>query len=102
VTKFQAIPRFPGSWRDLAIIVDHAVAAGAIEEEVRKAARPVLEDFAVFDIYEGEKIPAGKKSLALRLCLRSSEKTLAEEEISGVMEKVIARLQKQFGATLRA
>jgi phenylalanyl-tRNA synthetase beta chain len=102
VPKFQSIPRYPGSWRDLALVVDHAVTAGAIEEEVRKAAKPVLEDFTIFDVYEGEKIPASKKSLALRLRLRSAEKTLTEEDINAVMEKVIARLAKQFGATLRA
>jgi phenylalanyl-tRNA synthetase beta chain len=100
--QFQAIPRFPGTWRDLALVVDRSVAAGAIEEEVRKAAKPYLEDFTVFDVYEGEKIPAGKKSLALRVRLRSPENTLAEEEITGVMDKVVSRLEKQFGATLRA
>ena len=100
--KFQPIPRFPGSWRDLALLVDHATPAGAIEEEVRKAAKPWLEDFAIFDLYEGERIPAGKKSLALRLRLRSPEKTLTEEEITGVMDKVVGRLEKQFAAILRS
>lgn len=100
--KFQPIPRFPGTWRDLALLVDHAVAAGAIEDEVRKAAKPYLEDFTIFDVYEGDRIPAGKKSLALRVRLRSPEKTLNEEEISGVMEKVVSRLTRQFEAILRS
>ena len=71
-------------------------------EEVRKAARPFLEELTVFDLYEGERIPEGKKSLALRLRLRSPEKTLTEEEIGGTVEKIVARLAKQFGATLRS
>lgn len=100
--RFQAIPRFPGSWRDLAIVVDGGAPAGVILEEVRQVAGPLLEEVSIFDVYEGEKIPEGKKSLALRMRLRSPEGTLTEEAISGTVEKVVARLVKQFGATLRS
>ena len=100
--RFQAIARFPASWRDLAIVVDRDAAAGAISEEVRKAARPYLEELSVFDVYEGDRIPAGRKSLALRMRLRSAEGTLTEEEIGGTIEKIVGRLGERFGAELRS
>lgn len=102
VQKFRAIPRYPGAWRDLAIVVGRDVASGAILDEVRKAAKPYLEDLSVFDLYEGKHVAEGQKSLALRMRLRSPEKTLTEEEISGTVDKVVQKLAKQFGATLRS
>jgi phenylalanyl-tRNA synthetase beta chain len=94
-------PKFPGSWRDLALVMDAQVPAGEVLAVVGDAGRGLIEDVAVVDVYQGEHVAEGKKSLALRLRLRSPERTLTEDEIQGVVDDVVKKLGKQFGATLR-
>ena len=100
--RLRPTPRFPGSWRDLALVVDADVPAGALLATVRKGAGELHEDSAIFDVYQGEHVPVGKKSLALRVWLRSQERTLTEEEIQQTMDAVLQRLTKEHGATLRS
>jgi phenylalanyl-tRNA synthetase beta chain len=97
----KPVPRFPGSWRDLAIVIAADTPAGAVLEAVRTAGGALLEHAAVFDVYEGQHVAAGHKSLALRLWLRSIERTLTEEEIQAAVDKVMARLARDFRAHLR-
>lgn len=100
--SFQAIPRLPGSERDLAVLVDEGVPAARLIEIARSAARETLEEVLLLDVYRGEHVPAGKKSMALRMQLRSSEATLTEEQINEIVKKVLTRLEKDCGAVLRS
>ena len=99
--RFASIPRFPPSQRDLALVVDQDQKAGQLIEIAREAGQPLLEELTVVDCYQGDGVPPGKKSLALRFRLRSLDATLTEDAINGVMNKIIGELQSRCGATLR-
>ncbi len=101
VPLFQGLPRFPAVERDLAVIVDEAVPSERVAACIRAAGGELLVDLRLFDIYQGGQVPAGKKSLAYSLVLRSQERTLQEEEIAGVHSKVLGHLAKELGALLR-
>ncbi|HOR26482.1 MAG TPA: phenylalanine--tRNA ligase subunit beta [Candidatus Sumerlaeota bacterium] len=101
VVQFKPIPKFPGSLRDLALVVDEQLPAAEILSLIHEAGRPLVDEVQVFDLYSGSHVPAGKKSLALRLRLLSPEKTLTEQEITETIERIVRRLEQQFGATLR-
>ncbi len=100
--SFKNISRLPGSERDLAVIVDEAMPAEQLLSAARAAGKSMLEDLSLLDVYRGEHVEAGKKSLALRLHLRSTDATLTEEQISEVMARVLKRLEKDCGARLRS
>jgi phenylalanyl-tRNA synthetase beta chain len=68
---------------------------------VREAGGKLLREATVFDVYEGDQVPAGKRSLAVRLVMRSPERTLTDKDITGVRQKVLAALERELGATLR-
>jgi len=95
------LARFPSADRDIAIVLDDAVPAKAIEEEIRKAASGLLDDVWVFDLYRGKGIPSGKKSLAFGMKFRLAERTLTDEEVSQALDKIISALKVRFGAELR-
>ena len=88
--------------RDLAFVVDAGVAAGEMARLAAQADRALIADVAVFDIYEGDKVEAGKKSVALAVTLQPTEKTLTDAEIEAVAGKVVAEMGKRFGASLRS
>ncbi|SNR66111.1 phenylalanine--tRNA ligase subunit beta [Desulfurobacterium atlanticum] len=95
VAKFKKLPKFPPVTRDIAVLVDKDVFAKDVEKIIVKSAGKLLEKIKLFDIYEGENIPEGKKSLAFSLTFRSSEKTLSDEEVSRIIEKVVKNLEKE-------
>ena len=97
----KPLPKFPAVSRDIAVVVDESVGAGAMMDAIRAAARKTLEDVKLFDIYRGEKLGAGRKSVAYAITLRAPDRTLTDEEINGTMDKVLKAL-KAFGAELRA
>lgn len=99
---FRNIPRLPGSERDLAVVVNEDVAASRLLATARDAGKATIEDLTLLDVYRGEHVEAGKKSLALRVHLRSSEATLTEEEINEVITRILKRLEKECGAQLRS
>lgn len=101
LTTYSPLPKFPSVNRDIALIVDKDVMTGAIEKAIRKAGGDLVEDIKLFDIYTGSQIPEGKKNIAYSLILRSSEKTLTEQEAGVVMEKILKELKDQVGAVLR-
>ena len=101
-SAFRPIPRFPGSWRDLALLVDKTVEAASLLEIVRSAGGSLLEETNIFDLYEGKHVPEGKKSIALRMRLRSLEGTLTEDDITRTVEKIVKQLGKKAGASLRS
>jgi phenylalanyl-tRNA synthetase beta chain len=99
--SIRPIPRFPASQRDLAVVVERALPAGEIVAAAREAGGELVERIEVFDVYEGEHVEADKKSIALSLRLRSSERTLTEEEIKKAVDRVVACLAEKFSASLR-
>lgn len=87
--------------RDLALLIDKGVSFDDVVGAVAKAERKLLRDVTLFDVYEGEKIPGGKKSYAISIVLQDDEKTLNDRQIDAVMKKIIDSLTKNIGAELR-
>jgi phenylalanyl-tRNA synthetase beta chain len=99
--QYTAIPRFPSITRDIALVVDKATAAGDLEKIITEAGGSLLKEVNVFDLYEGEKMEEGKKSLAFSLKYFDPEKTLTDEDIAKAHSKVLAALEEKAGAVLR-
>ena len=99
--KYRALPRYPRVRRDVAFGVPLGTSAGTVLEVIRKSAGELLESVDVFDVYQGQNVPEGMKSIALALELMSREKTLTDAEIEAVMQRVIGEVEKECGATLR-
>lgn len=101
VLVYRELPRFPAVERDIAVVVEENVEAGAMLTSIRESAGELLQSVQVFDIFTGEKLGLGKKSVALALTYRHHEHTLTEEEITAVHSKVVEELSTRFGAELR-
>ena len=99
--NYRSIPAFPAVKRDLALIIDENVSYKTLEEIGFKYGSKLLKNITLFDVYEGDKIEKGKKSYALNFVLQHPEKTLTEEEINKVMNKLIAAYEREAGAKLR-
>ena len=99
--NFHPLPKFPPVERDLAVLVSQSVRAGQIIDEIRAAESGLIEAVELFDVYEGDAIEAGCKSLAFSIRLRSPEGTLTDSQADDVMSGLIARLGNIFGAKLR-
>jgi phenylalanyl-tRNA synthetase beta chain len=93
--------RFPPSDRDVAIVVDEATAHEPIEAAIREGAQPLLESVQLFDVYRGESIPQGRKSMAFSLRYRAADRTLSDEEVATTHARVEALLRARFGADVR-
>lgn len=102
VPKFQPLPQYQGSSRDLNFVLDDQVTWSSLEETVRGAAGPLLESVGFGGQYKGKQIPDGKKSYLITLMYRSPERTLTSDEVEAAQQSVIAMCQTQLGATLRA
>ena len=98
---FEDLTTYPPATQDLAFVIDADVPAARIVELVRTSGGKLVRQVSVFDVYEGEQVPEGRRSLAIRIVMRSPERTLIEKEIAGVREKVLAALQSELKATLR-
>ena len=99
--KYEGIAKFPSVVRDISLVMDKSLTAGEIEKIIRSESGAILESLELFDIYEGERIGADKKSMAYSITFRNKEKTLEESEISAVMDKILKGLQI-IGAVLRS
>lgn len=99
--KFEPISKFPSVTRDLAFVVKEDVKVADIIKSIKKNAK-VIRDVEVFDIYTGEHVEAGYKSIALSVVFQSNEKTLQDAEINEIHEKILATLEKELDAKLRA
>ncbi|MDO5394384.1 MAG: phenylalanine--tRNA ligase subunit beta [Bacteroidales bacterium] len=98
---FAELPKTQPVKRDLALLVDKSVTMADIENAVRDAERRLLRSVELFDVYEGDKLPAGKKSYAITMTIQDNEKTLNDKAIDAVMKKITANLGKKVGAELR-
>jgi phenylalanyl-tRNA synthetase beta chain len=98
----EALPRFPKVQRDLAIVVPSEILAADVAAALSEAAGGLVEDVALFDVYEGKPVPEGHKSLAFRIAYRDREATLTDARIETVHAAVLASAEKRFGARVRA
>ncbi|MFO8100560.1 MAG: hypothetical protein R6U37_00110 [Dehalococcoidia bacterium] len=96
---FQPIPRYPSTDRDLALVVDDDITTRKIQDII--SSFPQVSSATLFDVYQGKQIPPGKKSLAFALRYQSPERTLTDEEVDEVQRKILTRLEKEVGSTLR-
>ncbi len=98
---YHSISRYPATMQDLALVVDSAVPAEQVTMLIRRGAGDLLESLTLFDIYSGEQVGAGKRSLAYRLVFRAPDRTLSDEALGKVRAKVVRLLEREIGATLR-
>jgi len=101
VPAYNEISRFPPVRRDLAVIVDEDVGYQAIVDAVRRKQPAIVTDIGLFDVYRGTGIEKGKKSLAFRVLLQDTHKTLTDAEVECALLQLIQILQQQFDARLR-
>lgn len=102
VPGYRPLSRFPTVRRDLALVVDEKVTASALQGCLRRAAPGVVADVVLFDVYRGKGLDIGKKSLAFRILLQDTQKTLTDEEADAAMGALIAAAVQEYGASLRA
>ena len=98
---FTEVPKFPAVSRDLALLVDNAVEFAQIDQVARQTEKKLLKKVELFDVYEGDKLPAGKKSYAVNFILQDEEKTMGDKQIDAIMQKLINNLKNQLKAELR-
>jgi phenylalanyl-tRNA synthetase beta chain len=100
--QYEDVVTFPDVKQDLAFVVDEGVTAGELIAAAREAAGPELRDLRVFDVYRGEQVGAGKKSIALAAAFQSPERTLSDEDAAEIRARIVGALAERFGAELRA
>jgi len=98
---YTPIPRYPSMTRDIALVIDQAVAAGDIKEVIQEAGGKLLREVSIFDLYEGEHMEAGKKSVAYSLRYFDPERTLTDDEVTKAHGKVLQAVEEKFNASLR-
>lgn len=98
---YEEIPRFPSISRDIALVTGKEMIADDLKKIIVEAGRPLLKDAYVFDLYEGERMEEGKKSIAFSLTYYDPEKTLTDDEVNKVHDKVLQALKDKAGAVLR-
>ncbi len=99
--KVSAIPTQPPILEDIALIVDEDVPAGQVEALIRQTGGRRVTDVRLFDVYRGEQIGAGKKSLAYSLTYQDAERTLTDKDAAKIRNKIVKRLERELGAQLR-
>ena len=99
---YRTLSRYPALTQDLAIVCPEEMPAADVAAVVRAAAGPLLDDLRLFDVYRGEPLPAGSRSLAFTLTFQSHERTLGEEDVLPARERIVATLKEKLGVGLRA
>ena len=98
--KYEKIVKFPAVTRDLAVVLDSDVLVGNMLTDINKSSN-IIENVELFDIYQGERIEAGKKSVAMNIIMRSDKGTLAEEEVNKTIEKILGIISKKYSGEIR-
>jgi phenylalanyl-tRNA synthetase beta chain len=99
--QIQPVPEFPPVLEDIAVILDEAIPAARVEALIRDAGGPALVDVRLFDLYRGEQIGPGKRSLAYSLTYQAADKTLTDAEAAAIRNRIVKRLEQELGAALR-
>ena len=98
--KYRPIPKFPATIRDIAVVLDKEVPSKKVQDILESY--PLVAEVTLFDVYIGDQVPQGKKSLAFRIAYQSPSRTLTDDEVNKEQEKILDRLHRDLGATLRA
>ena len=98
---FKELPKYPEVKRDLAVLLDEGVSYADLRMTAIKQSKKLLRNVSLFDVYRGDKIPAGKKQYALSFTFQDLEKTLTDQDIERVMDNILKAFQNNFGAVLR-
>ncbi|EHQ28422.1 phenylalanine--tRNA ligase subunit beta [Mucilaginibacter paludis] len=98
---YREVSKFPAVRRDLSMLIDKGVSFQQLKGIAQKTERKLLKDVNVFDVYQGDKLPSGKKSYALSFVLQDEEKTLTDKAIDAIMQKLIYNFGKEAGAEIR-
>jgi phenylalanyl-tRNA synthetase beta chain len=99
---FVSLPKFPSVRRDLAFIVDESIASGDVESAISRSAGEILESVTLFDLYAGEPLPPGKKSLAYALVFQPLDRTLTDSEAEAMVRAIVTQVRTACGGELRA
>ena len=99
--EYHPLPRFPAVSRDIAVVCGEEVTVGALEACIRKAGGRLLRDVALFDIYRGQGVAAGSKSVAFSMTLRADDRSITASEADGEVKDILTALEQELGATLR-
>ena len=99
---YEDVITYPAVHQDLAFVVDEDVLAGELIDAIRSDGGPLLRRARVFDVYEGDQLPPGKKSIAVSVSFQSDERTLSDDDAKELREKIVAALDAKLGAELRA
>lgn len=98
---YAPLPKFPAVTRDIAVTVDKTVEVGQIVKIIEAQGSDIIEDCKLFDIYEGVQVGRDKKSVAYSITFRSAEKTLTDEDVNPVIDRILKQLEEKLGAQLR-
>jgi phenylalanyl-tRNA synthetase beta chain len=100
--QFTQIPQYPAVTRDIALVMDQDIPTNDVVRSIQKVNRRLISQIQIFDVYVGEHVEAGKKSVAIALTFQDSSKTLDDQDINELMTNILSAVEKQFGAHLRA
>jgi phenylalanyl-tRNA synthetase beta chain len=98
---YRALSKYPSIRRDLAIVVDEQVSSQQLIDIIKREIAEILVDLRIFDVYQGKGVDSGRKSVALGLILQESSRTLTDQEVEDATSRVVSKLEKELGATLR-
>ncbi|MFQ5672190.1 MAG: phenylalanine--tRNA ligase subunit beta [Nitrospinales bacterium] len=99
--RFAPIPKYPETYRDISILVDKTVAAKTAGDLIAETGKPIIRRVELYDHFEGKKLPKGKKSLTFALVFQSPERTLTDEEVNPVFDRIVEALRGKLDASLR-
>lgn len=102
IKQYKDLPRFPSMERDLAVVVDEEIKAGQVEKIILESGSPLVNKGECFDVYKGQQVPEGKKSLAFSLAFSSPDRTLTDAEVQEKINIIISELEQKLGASLRS
>ncbi len=100
--KMAPISAHPPVYEDLALVVDESVPAARVQNLIAQTGRALVRTVVLFDVYRGEQVGAGRKSLAYRLTYQADDRTLTDKEVAKLRTKIVRRLERELGATLRS
>ena len=98
---YKPLPRFPSVTRDIALLCDREIPVGRLSECILSSGGQYLRECELFDVYEGERIPAGKKSVAFSLTMRADDQTLTDDHAEETLDGILKALREEYGAVIR-
>ncbi|MBI5750139.1 MAG: phenylalanine--tRNA ligase subunit beta [Nitrospinae bacterium] len=100
--KYAHLPKYPSIYRDIAVVLNNNIKSDDVYRSIRDTDNSILKEIILFDYYEGKQIPDGKKSLAYSIVYRADDRTLTDDDVNPLHEKIIKNLKYKFGAVLRS